>query len=94
MIAHRRGFIERALAFGLCMLIGPLACVPAPVVAPAPGLVEYRVYGLIAVSRLGPAIPGGLECDPFDSRKDVDPIGRKADLDDGPGPDEVGQRDP
>lgn len=53
MIARRRGFIERALALGLCMLLGPLACVPAPVVGPAPGLVEYRVHGLIAV-------PGGF----------------------------------
>lgn len=53
MITHRHGRIEKAVALCLCALLGPLACFPAPLVAPAAGLVEYRVHGLIAV-------PGGF----------------------------------
>jgi RHS repeat-associated protein len=42
----------RALALWLCALQGPLACVPAPVVAPESGAAEYRAWGFIEV-------PGG-----------------------------------
>jgi RHS repeat-associated protein len=53
MTSHRHGLGARALALLLCTLCGPLSCVPAPVVAPASGVAEYRAFGLIAV-------PGGF----------------------------------
>ncbi|HEX5068103.1 MAG TPA: RHS repeat-associated core domain-containing protein [Myxococcota bacterium] len=53
MTSHRHGIGARALALFLCAWLGPLSCLPAPVVAPASGLAEYRAYGLIPV-------PGGF----------------------------------
>ena len=53
MNSDRPGLATRTLALVLCALLGPLSCVPTPLVAPASGLAEYRVYGLIPV-------PGGL----------------------------------
>ena len=53
MKSNRPCIATRALALVLCALLGPLSCVPAPIVEPASGLAEYRVYGLIPV-------PGGL----------------------------------
>ena len=53
MKSGRHGIATRALALCLCALLGPLSCVPAPVVAPASGTAEYRAYGQIPV-------PGGF----------------------------------
>ena len=53
MKSDRPRIATRALALVLCALLGPLSCVPAPLVAPASGVAEYRAYGLIPV-------PGGL----------------------------------
>jgi RHS repeat-associated protein len=53
MTSHRHGIGARALALFLCAWLGPLSCLPAPVVSPASGIAEYRVYGLIPV-------PGGF----------------------------------
>ena len=53
MKARRHGILERVLALCLCASTGPQACVPAPIVTPASGSVEYRAYGQIPV-------PGGF----------------------------------
>src|SRR5262249_39794866 len=46
VVESDRPIAKRALALLLCALLGPLSCVPAPLVTPAAGLAEYRVYGL------------------------------------------------
>jgi RHS repeat-associated protein len=53
MTSHRHGIGARALALFLCVWLGPLSCLPAPVVTPASGVTEYRAYGMIPV-------PGGF----------------------------------
>jgi RHS repeat-associated protein len=49
----RHGIATRVIALALCAELGPLACVPAPLVAPAGGVVEYRSLALVPV-------PGGF----------------------------------
>ena len=51
-VPNRHGIGARALSLCLCAWLGPLSCLPAPVVTPVSGTAEYRIFGMIPV-------PGG-----------------------------------